>query len=265
MTYKIIKLNSARNCFHYIIKAFGINEIYLPFYICPVLRNTARKSGCKMNFYHIDENFYPIYDFPKDAYVLYLNYFGVCSSIVKELANKHDNLIIDNAHSFFSEPSGLASFNSIRKFFPNIRNGAFLYTQKNIDFSFPNDEFEYEVKPLSEVAIIKNEYFIDTQEIKIMSNCTFSYFSSLDLTFEKNRKRKFFEDLSSKYSKYNELKITISEYDVPYRYPLLIKDKTLFNDVLFSLFKNGNSPLRLWQKLPASYPESIFYNHLIVI
>lgn len=265
MTYNLIKLNNGRNCLRYIIRAFNIKEIYIPYYICPVLRNAVYREACKINFYHIDEKFFPLYDLPKYAYILYPNYLGVCSSIVKELVNKYPNLIVDNAHSFFSEPCGLASFNSIRKFFPNIRNGAFLYLKKYTDFNFPKDEFEYEFKSLSEEKIIKNEYFIDTQEIKLMSDCTFAYFSSLDLVYEKNMARKRFDDLSSEFSKFNELKISLSDCDVPYKYPLLIKNKSLFEEVLCSLQKSGISPLRLWQKLPASYPESIFYNHLIVI
>lgn len=265
MIYNLVKLNSARNCLRYIIQTFGIKEIYLPFYICPTLRNVAYKEGCKIKFYHIDERFYPIHDFPKNAYILYPNYFGVCSFIIKELANKYDNLIVDNAHSFFSEPCGLASFNSIRKFFPNIRNGAFLYLKKYTDFNFPKDEFEYEFKSLSEEKIIKNEYFIDTQEIKLMSDCTFSYFTSLDLVYEKNMARKRFDDLSFKYSSLNELKFLLTDSDIPYRYPLLIKDEKLFKEVLSSLLKNGIVPLRLWQKLPSSYPENIFFTNLLVI
>lgn len=265
MTYKIVKLNSARNCLKYIIKAFAIKEIYLPFYICPVLRTIAYSEGCKINFYHINQNFYPISDFPKDAYILYPNYFGICSSIVKELSNTYNNLIVDNAHSFFSSPSGLATFNSVRKFFPYIRNGAFLYTNNIIDYNFPKDEFDYKFRTLNEEEIIKNEYYIDSQDIKNMSDCSFSYISSVDLELEKNKLRKSFNDLSIKYSNINELKINLSVDDVPYKYPLLIKDKTLFDEVLCSLIKNGIFPLRLWQKLPKKYEESIFYNNLIVI
>lgn len=264
MTYNLIKLNNGRNCLRYIIRAFNIKEIYIPYYICPVLRNAVYREACKINFYHIDEKFFPLYDLPKYAYILYPNYLGVCSSIVKELVNKYPNLIVDNAHSFFSEPCGLASFNSIRKFFPNIRNGAFLYVQKNLDFNFSKDEFEYDDKPLSEVEIIKNEYFLVSQNIKIMSDCTFSYFSSLDLNSEKKELRKSFEDYYFQFSSINKLNIKIKNDDIPYKYPLLIEEK-LLSDVLLYLRQRGVVPFRMWHKLPDKFPESIFYKSLLVL
>ena len=261
--YKILSLNSARNCFRYIIKAFDIKEIYIPYYICSTIRNLAFKEGCKINYYHIDKNFNPICDFPKEAYILYPNYFGVCSSIVKELATKYKNLIVDNAHSFFNEPCGLTSFNSIRKFFPNIRNGSFLYSTKLLDTDLKKDEFYYENTCLNDAEIIKNEYLTDSTEIMQISDCSFSYFSSLK--FEKNRIRKRFDDFSLEFSSINQLDFIIENKDVPYKYPLLINDENILKEVILSLKERDISPLRLWQKMPNDYPESIFYNNLLVI
>ena len=125
MQYKIVKLNTARNSLRCIIKTYKIKEIYIPYYICYAIRNAAYQEKCKIIYYHIDKNFTPIDEFPIDAYILYPNYFGICSHIVDKLVKKYHNVIIDNAHSFYSEPRGLASFNSLRKFFPTLRDGSF--------------------------------------------------------------------------------------------------------------------------------------------
>ena len=42
-----IALNCARNCLRYIIKAFLIKEIYVPFYTCPVVWQSIKKENCK--------------------------------------------------------------------------------------------------------------------------------------------------------------------------------------------------------------------------
>ena len=86
MDYQFLKLNTARNALRYIVKAFNIKEIYVPYYICPVVRNALYKENCKIIFYNIDMNFYPKTDFPKEAFVLYPNYFGICSKNVDKLA-----------------------------------------------------------------------------------------------------------------------------------------------------------------------------------
>ena len=155
MSYFQIELNTARNALRYVINAFQIEELYIPYYICPSLRNAVKKENCKIIFYHIDNNFRPVQDFPENAFILYPNYFGICSTIVDELNSKYKNLIVDNAHSFFSEPKGIASFNSLRKFFPTLRDGSFLYTTKLFNFDFIADNFFYDFNKLSYEDTVK--------------------------------------------------------------------------------------------------------------
>ena len=119
MSYSVVKLNSARNCLRYIVKAFDIKEIYIPYYLCSAIRLSLSKENCKIHYYHIDDKFYPTCDFKENDFILYPNYFGVCNENVLKLAKKYKNLIVDNAHSFYFEPVGIASFNSVRKSVPN--------------------------------------------------------------------------------------------------------------------------------------------------
>ena len=124
--YNLIKLNLARNSIRYIIRVYGIKEMYVPYYVCPVIRRALIKEKCKPIFFHIDDNFMPVCEFNENAFILYPNYFGVCDKNVGLLAQKYKHLIVDNAHSFYSEPIGFACFNSARKFL-NVYNGSYLW------------------------------------------------------------------------------------------------------------------------------------------
>ena len=85
MDRKLLKLNLARNCLRYVIKAYNIKEINVPYYICPTVLKAIRKENCRIKFYHIDQNFYPQKEFNKDDFILYPNYFGICTNNVKIL------------------------------------------------------------------------------------------------------------------------------------------------------------------------------------
>ena len=53
----VIKLNLARNCLKYLIQVYAIRRIYLPYYTCSVVWNSAREENCEDKFYHIDKDF----------------------------------------------------------------------------------------------------------------------------------------------------------------------------------------------------------------
>ena len=135
----VIKLNLARNCLKYLIQVYAIRRIYLPYYTCPVVWNSVREENCEVKFYHIDKDFLPTEKFEENDFILYTNYFGINSKNCKILAKKYPNLIVDNSHSFFCKPLGLASFNSLRKFF-NVQNGAYLFTSKQLGQVFEVDK-----------------------------------------------------------------------------------------------------------------------------
>jgi len=116
----------ARSALVYLIKSYDIKEIFIPYYLCDVIRHSVVQAGCNPLFYHIDDNFMPVCEFPWDSFIIYPNYFGVCSNNVDYLVKIYPHLIVDNAHSFYSKPQGFASFNSSRKFLKEDK-GAFLW------------------------------------------------------------------------------------------------------------------------------------------
>lgn len=126
---KIMKFDFARDALKYLIKKFDIKEIHLPYYLCDVIRHSVVEMNCKPLYYHIDDNFLPTCEFNREDYILYPNYFGICDKNVKNLVDKYPKLIVDNAHSYYSQPSGFASFNAEHKFLP-VEKGAYLWIGK---------------------------------------------------------------------------------------------------------------------------------------
>jgi len=124
-----MEFNYARDALKFLIKEYRIEEIFIPYYLCDVIRHAVVEVGAKPIFYHIDDDFMPTIEFPKNAYILYPNYFGICGKNVKTLSQIYPKLIVDNAHAYYSEPMGFASFNSKRKFLP-VEKGAELWIGK---------------------------------------------------------------------------------------------------------------------------------------
>ena len=121
-----MKFRYARDAFGYLIQKYEIKEVFMPYYLCDVMRHAAVTHAAKPVFYHIDDGFLPVQDFPHDAYVLYPNYFGICAKNVEKLEELYPKLIVDNAHAYFEKPSGFACFNSAKKFLP-VKEGANLW------------------------------------------------------------------------------------------------------------------------------------------
>ena len=262
MTRHTIKLNLGRHCLKYIIKAYNMREIYLPYYICPTLIKTAREEKCYIKFYHIDRNFYPALNFENDAYILYPNYFGICASNVMKLAHQYRNLIVDNAHNFYMPDCGLASFNSLRKFFA-VRDGAILNISKTINLKIPKDTYSYKNFSRANTynEFLTNELSLEHESFKIMSESTEKLFSQIDTEKEKQLRLERFNLLNKQYAGKNKLKINLTKYDVPFVYPYLIKDEETGK----RLEKEGKIIIRYWQPLPEKFPEYDFYKYLIPI
>ncbi len=265
MEYELIKLNTARNCLKYIIRAFQIKELYIPYYLCPVIKNSAVKEGCRVKFYHIDINFRPLIEFPADSYILYPDYFGVCTDIVSGLEKKYKNLIVDNSHAFYSKPKGIACFNSLRKFFPELRNGAFLYTLKSIDSDIQKDGYFYEQKELTFEGICRNEQMLDKEDVKYMSDYTYNYFLSLDLSEQKQKRIETFNFYHNKLSGRNRLKFCLKDNSVPFKYPYLAENEDIAQVFASECGKRNVAVYRYWNNFPGSYPEKTFYKCLLAI
>jgi hypothetical protein len=237
---KAIKLNLGRTAFEYILRAKNIKKVFLPYYICDVLMKTLLKTGVKCDFYNIDENLEPIFDYSvlsDSDFLLYINYFGIKDLFIEKLTKKTNYLIIDNSQSFFSKPvSGVDTFYSPRKFF-GIPDGGYLYTDKKYIERLLKDNSTYRFGHL--IGRIENgakdsyekfklhEQQLGFQSIKQMSNVTHRLL--LNIRYDKTAeiRQNNFHYLHEKLERSNLLNIDLGKGSVPMVYPFMYSDKNL--------------------------------------
>lgn len=260
--YNLLKLNLARNSLRYIIREYDIKEIYLPYYLCNVIRKSVFQENCKHIFYHIDDNFLPQKEFQQTDYILYPNYFGICDKNVEFLCKKYPNLIIDNAHSFFSEPNGLACFNSARKFLP-VLNGSYLWIKKS-KISLKEDKDFFDI-PKNEKEILNTENKFDNYDILSINKKVLQSIKNLDLIKIKKERILKFKKYHQLYCGQNLLKINPSEIKSPFCYPVLFKNTEIADKVAEKMENKGLTMYRYWDNLPKNYNEYKFYKRLIAI
>lgn len=257
-----ILLNSARNCLKYILRAYKIPKIHLPYYICPVVRQAIREENVKMEFYHIDKFFMPKKNFAEDEYILYPNYFGLCDEQSENLSKKNKNLILDNAHAFFAPKKGLASFSSPRKFF-NVNDGGILEINTKISENFVQDEDRtIEIKDFE--SFCKNEFSIDDNPIKLMSEKTKNSLKNINFDEKISKNRKIFSKIDQKLKKTNILNLHLLKNSTPMCYPFLTKDFEEEEKIAKMLEKEGIYLIKYGSNLPETYPEFEFTKILMI-
>ena len=138
-----LRLNTARNCFEYVLRARGYTKVYIPYYTCEVMLEPLMKCSVEYEFYHINEQLEPVETIrlkTSEAF-LYTNYYGLKQQCVARLAQTYGKqLIVDNAQAFFASPiEGIDTFYSARKFF-GVADGAYLYTDQLLDIELEQDQ-----------------------------------------------------------------------------------------------------------------------------
>ncbi|MBQ2644279.1 hypothetical protein IJG14_01735, partial [bacterium] len=235
-------------------------KIHIPYYVCPVIWQSLRQENVQIAFYHIDKFFMPEKKFEKEDYILYINYFGLCGKQSKILANKYKNLILDNAHAFFAENLGLASFSSPRKFF-NVNDGGILNCEKELNYELQQDE-NRNIKIFDFNSFCKNELSIDNQPLKKISNITYKKLLEINFEDEAIKKKNIFNQIRNIFKNINEYEIKITDEDIPMIYPLISKHNEFIANFLS---KNGIYTLKYWSELPNNFTESLFQNKMLAI
>ncbi|MCE4065358.1 hypothetical protein LXM63_09620 [Chryseobacterium gleum] len=225
----------------YILLARKSTKIYLAYYTCDVLLEPIKKLNINYEFYDIDFNLEPIFDYSKikDSEIfLYTNYFGIKDKFINILCERlFDKIVIDNAQGFFSLPiTGVDTFYSPRKFV-GVADGGLLSSNKRINLDFEKDEsYDRMSHLLKRIDLSAEEAYLDfctndrsleNQPIKLMSNLTKKILSTLNFDDIKKRRKENFAFLNEKLKENNLLKIDISEDSVPMVYPFRTKNKDL--------------------------------------
>ena len=236
-----LRLNTARNCFEYILRARKYTKVYIPYYTCEVMLEPLKKCKVDYVFYHINEQLEPIEETyqlqPTEAF-LYTNYYGLKQRCVERLAEQYGKqLIVDNAQAFFAEPlEGIDTFYSARKFF-GVADGAYLYTDAQLDMELEQDQSYQRMSHLLMRADIgaeagysefrKNDDSLINNPMRLMSNLTEKILCSIDYESAKQLRRSNYMQLDEQLSVKNGIHLTLDEDAVPMVYPYLTNDDNL--------------------------------------
>jgi hypothetical protein len=249
-----IRLNTGRNALELILLTKKYSKVYIPYYSCDVILEPFNKTGVGYEFYSIDKNFEPDFNYSKikeNEGFLYINYFGLKDTFIPSLLKLLKNLIVDNSQSFFSLPlKGIPTFYSCRKFF-GVPDGAYLYLDGFTENALPLDHsenrfahllnrFEYGAKKGYKDFKL-NENALIGQSIKRMSNITKSILCNIDYNFIKRRRVENYNYLRERLNKFNKLEMNLEEQMIPMVYPLLfrnngLKQKLIENEIFVATY-----------------------------
>lgn len=232
-----LRLNSARNCFEYVLLARQYKRVYAPYFTCEVMLEPLHKLGIEYTFYHINEQLEPveIIGLSVDEAFLYTNYFGLKQSCVERLAKVYGSqLIVDNAQAFFAPRlDGIDTFYSPRKFF-GVADGGYLYIDKVLDVDFEQDySYDRMSHLLKRVDMSAEEGYADfrrnddaliNQPIKRMSKLTEAILCSIDYEGAKNLRLSVYKNLHKILHNKNRFQFELTGDDIPMVYPYFIED-----------------------------------------
>ena len=104
---ELLKLNSGRNAFKYILKTRNPKKVFIPNFICDSVIEPLDELKINYEFFNIDENFEIIQNviLKENEIIFYVNYFALKSKYIEKLTHKYNNnLIVDNTQAFFEKP-----------------------------------------------------------------------------------------------------------------------------------------------------------------
>jgi len=235
-----IKLNTGRNAFEYILEANNYSKVYIPYYTCDALLQPITKLKIAYEFYSINEDLEPLFDFKKikkKEVFLYTNYFGLKDKYILELYKNCKNLIIDNSQAFFSNPlNNIDTFYTARKFF-GVSDGAYLYIKKKllrklaIDNSL--ERTEHLLRRIENSAQDGYPYFVKSDDslnnlpILKMSKLTQRILESVDYKFVALKRKSNYNFLNRELKNLNLIRLSLGKNQVPMVYPFLTNNTNL--------------------------------------
>ena len=240
-----LKYQSARAAFSALLENMPkVDRIWMPAYICESMLAPIKSSSKESCFYNIDEKFNIISNIylKENDLLLYVNYFGVCESVIHRILDKFNpkQIIIDCSQAFFSRPyQCLATIYSPRKFF-GIPDGGLIFTSQKIqppnlqdtDSVFRMEHLITRLAISAEAGYASYkvaEASLDNHTPKIMSRLTSKLLKSIDYETIQEKRINTFLKLSDFFQEENQLNIDLNT-TTPLCYPLL-SDKRINRDI----------------------------------
>jgi hypothetical protein len=227
-------VNSGRNALHCILQSLKPVKVLIPRLLCDVILEPFNKLSISYEFYSITKSFRPEeITLEPGSFLLYINYFGVCDSVVEELVRQYPTqIIVDNTQAYFSEPiPGIPTFYSTRKFF-GVPDGAYFY---GVDFDLSTlplgKSWNRCTHLLKRIDLSpeegypdfkKNDEFISTLEPARMSRLTTAILHSVNYQAVRQSRLKNYAHLHSTLRESNLLSIYLPETSSGISYPYLI-------------------------------------------
>ena len=266
----IARLNSARAGIYHAIRILDCSVIYLPYYLCHVVRDFMALKGIHVRYYSLSEEFEPLIgEYEKNAALLIVNYFGILShAFISDLGKKFRNIIIDNSQAFFCQPSASCySVYSPRKFF-GVPDGCYVIGKKagsllnEYGQDYSSDTAAYLLKRIEfgSSAVyeerMKNENRISNSDIMTMSILTRALLANVDYESIKTRRQMNFRYAHNIFGTLNmfDPMLKIDDETVPMVYPLVIEDSTLVEKLKGSKIYTG----RWWKHVLSQVNEYSF-------
>lgn len=229
-----LAFNCARNCLAYLLIKKKIKKLYIPKFLCDSVFNTCQRYGVDIEYYDIDINFLPQkFNIEPDSWVYIVNYYGQISNDEINVAkNKYKNIIVDNVQAYFQEPIiNIDTIYTCRKFF-GVSDGAFLYSNLEIDDTIMQDEsyermryllgrFERTASEFYDEYVIREDDFTRAPIMR-MSKLTENILRTIDYNHVSKIRKDNFKYLHNRFKKMNKLYLTIPEG--AFMYPLYIEN-----------------------------------------
>lgn len=266
----LLALNSGSNALLYLLKARKIKKLHIPYYLCDSVSDLLRKYNYEFEYYHVDQEFQPIFDkqLEADEYLYIVNLYGQFTQEKTLALKKHyGQLILDHIQAFFQKPlPGIDTIYSCRKFF-GVPDGAYLATDavlyENLDQDVSKDRMahilgRYEGSASDYYADFRssNEMLSDVP-LRTMSKLTHNLLGAIDYERACSIRNENYAYLEKQLGAENPLNLTVPEG--AFAYPFLVEDGIAIRNRLAE--QNIYIPL-LWPNVIDDCPEeSIEYQY----
>lgn len=275
------RLNSGRSGIYHVLRILKCSTIYLPYYLCPDVRNFLEEKLIRIKYYNINNDFEPILEKNEsNSAVLIVNYFGIFSRqkllLIKE---RYRNPIIDNCGAFFMQNlQECYNIYSCRKFFgvpdgsyvigPNagLTENDYMQDYSSDTSSFLLKRIEYGCSTVYQERM-KNEERINKSGVLKMSLLTKSILCSLDYEFIKSKRMHNYKYVSQLYRTFNLISPDLikEEVSVPLFYPLVIKDKSLVEKLQSFGIYTGRRWIHVLKEVKKNSFEAFLTSYLVPI
>jgi hypothetical protein len=245
-----ILLNSARNCFEYVLRAKRPERVYMPAYTCAVMFEPLVATHTPYSLYTVNSQLEleGNLEVGKNELLMYTDYFGIKDKYSRSLSRQYgDKLILDASQAFFTEPlkSGDTLY-SPRKFF-GVPDGGCLVSKARLSLEIPAAKSylrsSHLLRRIDEGAeagyadFQRDDEELSGLPIQVMSDLTRRLLMNIDFAEVKARRIRNFNQLSSALSGVNPLRLDIADNACPMVYPLFTRNtsmkKTLIEHKIF--------------------------------